>query len=31
LIRTLLERDLPALGLRLPAETLRRFWQMLAH
>jgi uncharacterized protein len=31
LIRTVLERDLPALGLRLPAETLRRFWQMLAH
>ena len=31
LIRTLLDRDLPALGLRLPAETLRRFWQMLAH
>ena len=31
LIRTLLEHDLPALGLRLPAETLRRFWQMLAH
>jgi predicted AAA+ superfamily ATPase len=30
-IRTLLDRDLPALGLRLPAQTLRRFWQMLAH
>ena len=25
------ERDLPALGLRLPAETIRRFWTMLAH
>ena len=25
------ERDLPALGLRLPAETMRRFWTMLAH
>jgi hypothetical protein len=30
-IRTLLEQDLPALGLRLPAATLRRFWTMLAH
>jgi predicted AAA+ superfamily ATPase len=28
---TLLQRDLPALGLRVPAETLRRFWTMLAH
>ena len=27
----LLERDLPNLGLRIPAETLRRFWEMLAH
>jgi predicted AAA+ superfamily ATPase len=31
LIRTYLERDVPALGLRLPAPTLRRFWMMLAH
>ena len=31
LIRTFLERDIPALGLRLPAPTLRRFWMMLAH
>ncbi len=31
LIRTYLERDVPALGLRLPATTLRRFWTMLAH
>jgi predicted AAA+ superfamily ATPase len=31
LIRTFLQRDLPALGLRVPAETLRRFWTMLAH
>jgi predicted AAA+ superfamily ATPase len=31
LIRTYVERDLPALGLRLPAPTLRRFWMMLAH
>jgi uncharacterized protein len=30
-IGTFLQRDLPALGLRLPAETLRRFWTMLAH
>lgn len=31
LIRTYLERDVPLLGLRLPATTLRRFWTMLAH
>ena len=30
-IQTYLERDLPALGPRLPTETVRRFWQMLAH
>jgi predicted AAA+ superfamily ATPase len=30
-IQTYLERDVPALGPRVPAETLRRFWQMLAH
>lgn len=30
-IRNFLERDLPALGLRVPSETLRRFWLMLAH
>ena len=30
-VSTFLERDLPSLGLRLPAETLRRFWTMLAH
>ena len=30
-IRTFLERDIPNLGLRLPATTLRRFWMMLAH
>lgn len=30
-IRTYLERDIPSLGLRIPAETLRRFWTMLAH
>lgn len=30
-IRTFLERDIPALGIRVPALTLRRFWMMLAH
>lgn len=30
-IQTYLERDVPMLGPRIPAETLRRFWQMLAH
>lgn len=30
-IRDFLERDLPQLGFRVPAETLRRFWSMLAH
>ena len=30
-IRTFLQRDLPGLGVGVPAETLRRFWQMLAH
>jgi predicted AAA+ superfamily ATPase len=30
-IRTYLERDVPQLGPRVPAETLRRFWTMLAH
>ena len=30
-IRTYLERDVPMLGPRIPAETLRRFWTMLAH
>lgn len=31
LIRTYLERDIPNFGLRIPAETLGRFWEMLAH
>ena len=31
LIRTYLEREVPQFGLRIPAETLRRFWTMLAH
>jgi len=30
-IRTYLERDIPQLGPRIPAETLRRFCVMLAH
>jgi predicted AAA+ superfamily ATPase len=30
-LRTFLQRDLPSLGVRIPAETLRRFWTMLAH
>jgi uncharacterized protein len=30
-IRTFVERDLPQLGVAFPAETIRRFWQMLAH
>ena len=31
LIRTYLERDLPALGIQISPDTLRRFWSMLAH
>jgi len=30
-IRTFLERDIPQLGIRIPALTLRRFWTMVAH
>jgi predicted AAA+ superfamily ATPase len=30
-IRTFLERDVPQLGITVPAETLRRFWTMIAH
>jgi hypothetical protein len=30
-IQTLLERDLPQWGVRVPAMALRRFWTMLAH
>ena len=30
-IRTYLERDIPQFGLRVPAETIERFWTMLAH
>ncbi len=31
LVRTFLERDLPALGVTIPSTTLRHFWTMLAH
>jgi len=31
LIQTFLEREIPELGLELPAEQLRRLWRMLAH
>ncbi len=30
-MRTFLERDIPQLGISIPAETLRRFWTMMAH
>ena len=30
-VRTFLERDIPQLGISIPAETLRRFWTMVAH
>ncbi len=30
-ITTFLERDIPNLGINIPAETIRRFWMMLAH
>ena len=30
-VRTFLERDVPQLGITVPAETLRRFWTMIAH
>jgi hypothetical protein len=30
-IRTFLERDIPQLGITIAAETLRRFWTMIAH
>ncbi len=29
--RTYLKRDIPDLGPRIPAQTLHRFWMMLAH
>lgn len=30
-VKSFLERDLPQLGMGVPAATLRRFWTMLAH
>jgi len=30
-IRSFLERDLPQLGINVPASAMRRFWTMLAH
>ena len=30
-VRTFLERDLPQLGVRVPAPAMRRFWTMLGH
>jgi predicted AAA+ superfamily ATPase len=30
-VRTFLERDIPQLGIRIPAPAMRRFWTMLAH
>jgi len=30
-IRTFLERDIPQLGINIPATAMRRFWTMIAH
>ncbi len=30
-VSTFLERDLPSLGVQIPARSMRRFWMMLAH
>ena len=30
-VRTFLEREIPAIGARIPPEQMRRFWMMLAH
>jgi uncharacterized protein len=30
-IRTFLERDIPAMGFRIPQNNMRRFWMMLTH
>lgn len=30
-VRTFLERDIPQLGITIPAPAMRRFWTMLAH
>lgn len=31
LVRAQVERDLPAMGMRLPPESMRRFWTMVGH
>lgn len=30
-VKTFLEQDIPNLGIKVPAQNLRRFWMMLAH
>ncbi|MBV8802884.1 MAG: ATP-binding protein [Gammaproteobacteria bacterium] len=30
-VSTFLERDIPNLGIKIPAQALRRFWMMIAH
>jgi len=30
-IRTFLERDIPNLGIKIPAQTINKFWMMLTH
>jgi len=30
-VRTFVERDIPALGIRLASDAIRRFWSMIAH
>lgn len=30
-IQSILERDIPQLGIRIPSSAIRRFWQMVAH
>lgn len=30
-VSTFLERDIPTLGFRIPSDSMRRFWMMLAH
>ncbi len=30
-VTSFLDRDVPQLGITVPAETLRRFWTMIAH
>lgn len=30
-VRTFVERDIPQLGISVPSDTIRRFWNMLAH